>query len=278
MTSYAELTKSVRALCDSVAESPQARRELRVKFYDKYGYKEADGFSYGDSELDFLDWEIRRGVLNSLSDPVQPGSAWWRDVNLQFIYFSELAGQLFEHGLMGDVLPTPVQKWLTYLVQPSPETWYRAHNSSILAGFQQCLANARDENEVEQDFLNIVLYRLMFAQAMVEDASMFGEIGDFVADPRGFAVEIIVSQPHFYPTHYPLSRKDRNTIEGRGFSLQDFEVRLLDDRIIQPRLQELYRRAAYWNDAPYLLQFQDNGTHCYPNPTPCPPFTNPLWD
>lgn len=303
MTIYDELVLETLALCREIENSPQARLEVRQAFYKKYGYKEQNGLSYGDSELAFLKWEIRRGVLNPLNDSEQAGSPWWRDVNLNFIYYSELAGKMFEHQVTSHLTPMPVQKWLTYLAQPCPESWYQAHNSSILAGYQKCLEDGRNENDVEQVFLNIVLYRLMFAQALVEDATIFGELGAAIADPRGFAVAFITHLPSFYPPHYPLTEADLPIIEGKerytltgekvGYTEEELEklaqdiqknkhidlditpVYILDSLIIKPHLTELYRAAAAWNNSPFLPQYLKDKEPCYPYPTEAKGFIPP---
>ncbi|KTT59154.1 hypothetical protein NS383_24295, partial [Pseudomonas oryzihabitans] len=87
MNTYEEAVAATRALCEAIRNDPCKRRRVRESFYERFGDADNDGLSYGDSELAFLDWEIRAGVL----DP-ETGSPWWRNVNLNFIYLSELAG------------------------------------------------------------------------------------------------------------------------------------------------------------------------------------------
>jgi hypothetical protein len=213
MTTYQALEQQTQQMCDTIANDPQARGQVRKVFYQHYGFCEQDGLSYGNSEIDFYDYERKRGVINPLSD-MPPGSHWWRNVNLKFIYFSELAGAMYAAGISEEQAPNPVKKWLEFIKEPSPQTWYRAHNSSIMTAAFIYGDNAAQENEVEQLFLNIILYRLMFSQAMVEDATFFGDIGEFLADPRGFAVDLIVHMANFYPLKYPLEPQDRAMILG----------------------------------------------------------------
>ncbi|MEH3023472.1 MAG: hypothetical protein PGN19_12150 [Pseudomonas oryzihabitans] len=255
---YEEAVAVTQALCDAIRDDPQARRAVRESFYEQFGDADNDGLSYGDSELAFLDWEIRAGVLAP-----DTGSRWWRNVNLHFIYLSELAGCLAHHGLPGDQAPFPTRCWLDFIAEPTPRHWYRAHNASILAGFQRHEDDARLENAIGQDFLNITLYRLMFAQALVEDATLFGELGAWLADPRGFSVTLLVHLADFYPPHYPLTEADRPIIEGRGLGLEETAVRLMDG-LIRHYLRELYARAAVWNQAPALLGYLDGDDPAYP--------------
>ena len=260
-----------------------------------------DPYNYGDSEIAFLKWEIKRGVLNPVDDPIQVGSPWWRNVNLRFIYFAELAGRIFDEKLVQADLPIPVQAWLDYLNNQNGENWYKAHNTTIAECFQFYIEDARQENSVEQVFLNITLYRLLFAQAMVEDVTIFGELGARLADPRGFAVKFITSLPDFYPTNYPLTEADLAIIEGDeltaqamflevikdwkekpdvlelledGFPLEDFGVKVLDDWIIKPHLVEMYDAAATYDQAPFLPSYLEGKEPCYPYPVNAPESCN----
>ncbi|MGM3422014.1 hypothetical protein [Pseudomonas benzopyrenica] len=258
MYTYEDAVAATTELCSQIENLPARRRAVREDFYRSFGDADNDGLSYGDSELAFLDWEIQAGVL----DPVT-GSAWWRNVNLHFIYLSELAGCLATHQLPGDQAPYPTRCWLTFIADPTPRHWYRAHNASILAGFALHQEDARAENAVGQLFLNITLYRLMFAQALVEEATLFAELGALLADPRGFSVKLLVSLADFYPPHYPLTEADREVIEGHGLGIEELGVRLMDGWI-RLELRKLYREAAEWNQAPELLNYLDGDQPAYP--------------
>jgi len=258
MKTYQEAVAATEALCEAIRNDPARRRQVRESFYEQFGDTDKDGLSYGDSELAFLDWEIRAGVL----DP-ETGSHWWRNVNLHFIYLSELAGCLAQYQIPSDEAPFPTRCWLDFIAEPTPRDWYRAHNASILAGFHLYEVDARLENAVGQDFINITLYRLMFAQALVEDATVFGEIGAWLADPRGFSVTLLVHLADFYPPHYPLTEADLPVIEGKGEGLEEAAVRLMDG-LIRHYLRELYCKAADWNQAPELLDYLDGNKPAYP--------------
>lgn len=295
MDTYEQFKLSVAALCKSIENQPIQRLEVRQKFYNDHGNSTPlDPYNYGDSEIAFLKWEIRRGVFNPLDDKHQAGSPWWRNVNLRFIYFAELAGKVFDAKLIQPDLPIPVQAWLEYLNNPTAESWYKAHNTTILEAFEHCIDDARSENEIEKTFLNIILYRLLFAQAMVEDITIFGELGSLLADPKGFSVKLITSLPDFYPTHYPLTQEDLATIEGDDltakevffdiikdwkekpsvlelikdvFQLEDFGVKVLDDWLIKPHIKKMYAAATKYDQAPFLPCYLDNKEPCYPYPS-----------
>ena len=295
METYKQLELAVATLCKSIENEPEQRLEVRQAFYKKHGTSTLlDPYNFGDSEIAFLKWEIKRGVFNSLDDKKQAGSPWWRNVNLRFIYFAELAGRVFDEKLTQPDFPIPVQAWLNYLTDQTAENWYKAHNTTILEAFNHFLDDARNENEIEQSFLNIILYRLLFAQAMVEDVTIFGELGSLLADPKGFSVKLITSLPDFYPTHYPLTQEDLATIEGDDltakevffeiikdwkekpnvlelikdvFQLEDFGVKVLDDWLIKPHIKKMYSAAASYDQATFLPSYLENKEPCYPYPS-----------
>ena len=265
MASYEQLVADTQALCRSIEDFPEKRLALRQAFYQQYGFGTRKALNYGDSEIAFLKWEIKRGVLNPMDDPDQPGSKWWRDVNLNFIFYSELAGKMWTANVTNPNAPAPVQKWLTYIANPRSTTWYRAHNSSILAGFQLYPDDAGLENNIEQEFLNIILYRLLFAQALVEDATIFGDIGKLVANPELFAVKLITSLVDFYPDHYPLTPADKPIIEGKGHSIEEWLVHEMDQVIILPHIVKLYTEISCWDDSAFVLRYLQGQTPCYPD-------------
>ena len=251
---YDQLVKQVQVLTERIANNPLARLEVRQAFYERYGYVEQDGHNYGRSELAFLKWEIKRGVLNPLDDDTQPGSAWWRNVNLHFIFLSELAGAMKENDVTHPDAPMPTLKWLEFINNPTPENWYTAHNATILDGFKRYEGCALLENKYEIKFLNITLYRLLFAQAMVEETTLFPDLIEEFADPRSVGVKLITSLPDFYPPRYPLTEEDLKIVLGKEGGWQDDMVFILDT-LIKSRLHKLYEAAAKWNDSPFATDF-----------------------
>lgn len=263
-----ELEASVKAAVNAVKDDPEGRYQLRDRFYDKYGFtinRNGKSHGLGNSELAFLRWEIKRGVLNP-KDFHRPGSPWWRAVNLDFIYYSELAMAIHEAGIEVREIPDEVGYWLDYLQEPSEQAWYRAHNRSIVRGYQNYISLAASESKGEQLFLNEVLYRLLYAQAMVENTPEgLGLLGKILANPRLPSVDIIVHLPDFYPDHYPLTKEDIREIRHKGHSLQEAGVMLLDELIIIPRLYKLYKHCAGWLKAHFILGWQKRNTPVYPD-------------
>jgi len=282
---WSSLAALARRATDAVADNPDGRLELRMAFYRRYGHGRdliANGvlrpddpdsqFGYGRSELDFLRWEIRRGVLNPLDGSRgSPGSRWWREVNLAFLYDGQLAALGQQAGLGPEGAEEPVVFWLDYIRSPGERSWYRAHNASIVAAYQQYIQTALTERRPEQIFVNMVLYRLLYAQGMVEGAD-FGLLGRFLGDPRLPSVEALVDLPDFYPDHYPLSRADIRHIMHRGHSLEEAAARCLDEILISPHLVRLYREAARWNAADFIERWVLHGEPVYPTLDAVHPF------
>jgi hypothetical protein len=263
-----------------VRDDPEGRYRLRVNFYEKYGFAKDGGAGYGTSELAFLRWEIDRGVLNPLDHPSRPGSRWWRDVNEDFLLAAEQAADVEAGRAPIDTVTDPVRFWIGYMRNPSRQTWYRAHNGSIAAGYLERMAVAQHECAAEQTFLNLVLYRVLYAQALVEGeapgfiyrlihrlfghAALLEKLESMIADPRGPSVDVLVHLPDFYPRHYPLSDADIRHVLEQSHGPEQEAVDLMDRVLISPYLAKLYVLAAGWLSTPRLCELVHKGKPCYP--------------
>ncbi|MFO7680076.1 MAG: DUF1269 domain-containing protein [Chloroflexota bacterium] len=260
--SLAQLEAEAAHIVETVYDNPESRYKLRLHFYNQHGQgTRTTGF--GNSELNFTRWEIRRGVLNPLDDPHQPGSPWWRAVNGHFLYSSTLAYLVVEAGLQDEVMPTAVRYWLDYIRQPSAVTWYRAHNRGIVEGYVQFADIAQDENEYEQFFMNEVLFRVIYASSMVMGKS-FGKLGKYMSNPKLPAVDILVSTPHFYPANYPMTFADKMHVLHKGYSLREKAAVVLDEWFVLPKLDDLYQWSAEWLEMPELTRYIIDGQPSYP--------------
>jgi hypothetical protein len=259
------LAKQAFATVSAVLDDPEGRYDLRVRFYEKYGDVIGGGAGFGNSELAFMRWEIDRGVLNPLepTNGAKPGSDWWRQVNASLLFDAELASLIYESG-EAIAAPRDSQRWLDYIDQKNEERWYLAHNGSIVAGYLKQAAAARAEIDGEQRFMNIVLYRVLFAQAMVAKQTFFGRLGQIVADPMFPAVNLIVDVRDFYPRDYPLTPEDVRALRGRGDGLMDLAVRIFDEGIILHEAHSLYERAAQSLGIPELVRLFVDGRPIYP--------------
>jgi hypothetical protein len=263
MPTLDELMTRAMQRVTSVADDPEKRYALRAAFYDEYG---ADDLGllpgqagYGNSELAFMRWEIERGVLA----PAPHGSPWWRAVNSSLIFDAELARLIHESG-RGLQAPLSSQRWLDYMDNPDEGTWYRAHNGSIASGYLAQTVAARAELDGEQRFMNIVLYRVLYAQAMVSGATFLGRLGELLGNPALPAVRLITDVSDFYPRHYPLTREDVRKLMGRGDGIMDLAVRLFDDGIILPEATHVYGHCATSLNLPELGHLVRDGKPIYP--------------
>jgi len=214
-----------------------------------------------------MKWENSRVIRSS--DSIRKGSEWWYSVNLWFIYLSELGAKAKEAGIPKSTLPSPAQFWVDFIENPNEISWYRAHNSSIIDGYLKYTLLAKKENLAEQILINIVLYRLLFAQAMVEGEDFaFGRLGKIFANPRGTAVNLITQFEYFYPVNYPMSPEDVRHMLGKSHDLGVLGMKILDDVLIEPEFANLYQRASDWNRQPNLLKLLVSNKPAYPDGIP----------
>jgi len=260
--SLQHLEKEVWDYCLSMADNPGLRYQSRCDFYTRYGFGSEGTYGYGDSELAFMQWEMTGRLV------AHGGSPWWSAVNLRFIYYSELGARALIAGIPVEMMPAPSALWATYIQQPSSAAWYHAHNGSILAGYEEYKVLADKEPASEQSFVNIVLYRLLYAQSMVEGWSVVEKLGKILADPKGDAVYFMVHMADYYPPKYPMSRSEYNAMFGAVHNLEEFSAEFFDDVVVGTEFAKLYDRAATENQAPYLPTFLSHNKPSYASGTP----------
>ncbi|MEP7107020.1 MAG: FAD-dependent oxidoreductase [Ferruginibacter sp.] len=266
------LREKALTVIKAVANDPAARLTLRENFYlhykDIHPYHPAQ-YGFGQSEIAFMQWELNRGVLNPIDDTIKKGSRWWRSMNLDLCYYAELASLYFDGGISSEGEKNGVLKWIDYLKDPSPKTWYRAHNASIATGYLQFIHLANEEEKSEQIFVNEVLIRLLFAQSMVEGEDFaFGKFGELFADPDGNSVHDIIALPEFYPDTYPLSETDTDYVEYKSKGFLDRAAAFFDQVIIGWHLKKLYSLSEEWLGVETLSEFIKDGKPDYPNIDP----------
>ena len=245
------LEEEVWKYVETLRNSPEARLKSRDAFYKRYGQEDrSEEYGYGDSEIAFLGWEDRSVLRPPGSTP--SGSEWWSEVNLWFIYLSELGAKSFEVNFPKSQLPAAAQFWVIFIEKPDPVSWYRAHNSSIIDGYLKYSHLAKKETIPEIIFINKVLYRLLFAQSMVDGESVFPWLSKIIGDPRGPAVRFISHLDAYYPSHYPMTQGEIAEVLGRTRSLGELGVKVLDDVLVESELTRLYQLASAWNRQPGL--------------------------
>ncbi|MGW0251365.1 hypothetical protein ACWDYH_32530 [Nocardia goodfellowii] len=235
----------------AVQHEPNRRLTVAADFYP------APMRDYRRAELYFLRWELARGVLHPES-----GSGWWRAINDRLLRDKLAARVLWDAG-SADAESPGVRLWLEFLAGPSPATWYRAHNRSIVTGYLDSISLAEKELPAERFMMNVTLSRVLFAQALIEQPALalgrWGALGRRIGDPRGHAVRVFLDLRNVFPELYPLHGVTVEQIlaeEGRA-------ARIIDYGLILPRLPELYAFAADSLDEPRLPALLDDGMFSY---------------
>lgn len=223
-------------LVATVNDDPAGRRQLMLDLYQHpaAGMRKAP---YRRSALAFMDWQLRRGLLNPPAAP-SSGSPWWREVNSDLLRTSAEAGYLAS-GRPGTPSSQAVEFAIEFLTHPSPSHWYRAHNASIVDSYLAHRRLAEQEGRVERYFLNVVLMRVLYAHALVSAPRFalkwLGPAAPTLGNPSLGFTGIFLSLSRVLPAQYPLGEDVTPYVTGKhGFG------QLLDAGIIQPRLRELY--------------------------------------
>jgi len=212
----------------------------------------------------FMRWQVARGVLAS-PDATPAGSPWWRTANERLVRDSCEA--VARAGGRGGAPSSPaIPLWMAFIDDPRRQTWYRAHNASIVSAYLEHRDLAEQENVAERFFLNVVLVRMLYAHALVAAPRMalgpLAFIAPMLGDPRVAVTGIFLSLSRILPDQYPLQRDVRAyTAEEHWFGL------MLDYGIIQPRLQRLYEWSAKELAEPGVLGLVCEGTPIYAWPS-----------
>lgn len=254
---------------NAVADDPVARLAFATHFFDDPD--DATVKAYGVSELAFMQWEIDRGCLNPLDDPSKPGSPWWRAVNGNLLRDAREAELLHAAKVPSSerrASNPSVQRWHEFLEQPSARRFYLAHNRSIAVGYVLAAPLAGQERGHEQKLMNIVLYRVLFTQAVVDDQHwalgwLDHVLGRWVS-PKSTMVRRVVHARDLYPSTYPLSKADCERLDRPVNRFGDLLVSLVDLVVISYRLPRLYAYAAGVLELPELARMTRHYMPCYP--------------
>jgi hypothetical protein len=256
----AEASPSAHMAADAVAavrDDPSARLALAARLYDST----ATIRPYRRATLAFMRWQIRRGVLNP-PDATPGGSPWWRAVN-EGLLRDTVEAQIRLRDNDHSAPSTQVARWIDFLRNPTPRTWYRAHNSSIVAGYLAYRGLADLENPAERFFMNVALLRVLYAHCLLSDPRLalgrFAGLGHRLGDPRHRATDVFLSLRKILPARYPLEDIELVDI----LRAENHLGHLLDYGVILPRARQLYERAAQELDQPALLDLIHDGHPAY---------------
>jgi hypothetical protein len=235
-------------------ENVEIQEQLRDRkaFYARFGGRPDAGL--GRAELDFTEWLRKRGALAPLDGLERPGSAWWRAVNARLLDDQKHARRVHDGGV-SDGRPT-LDAWLAFIREPSAETWYCAHNESVVRGYLEFAPLAAREGAAEQKLMNIVLTRVLYAHALCLGERL-GPLGRFLADPASGSIPALLSMTMLYPDRYPIGHADLRGPVGRIGSF-------IDERFTKLEGRSLYKWAAKLLSIPELEGMLIDGKPQYP--------------
>lgn len=233
----------------AVRDDPGGRLALASSIYDDPTGSRSQRPRFRRAALAFTRWMAERGVLNAV-DGTRPGSDWWRAMNDRLLRDS---CEAFGHatGRPGSPSTDTVAHWAAFIARPTAQTWYRAHNASIVAAYLDHRDLAAGENRVERFFLNVVLARVLYAHALVAAPRLaLGRIalgGPALGDPRRGTVARFLAMGRVLPDEYPADGELADYLQ-----LEHRLGRALDYAVIFPRLRPLYDWSARELDRPEL--------------------------
>jgi hypothetical protein len=159
---------------------------------------------YGAAELSFLRWSIARGALEPES-----GSPWWREVNARLLR-DKVEAELLSAGVTGPPSARSVELWLGFIRTPTPASWYRAHNASIVAAYLEHEPLTAAELPVERFMMNVALIRVLYTHALLARPRLalgpLAPLGPLVADPRRRTVGLFLDLGRSFPSRLPADR------------------------------------------------------------------------
>jgi hypothetical protein len=243
-----------------VRDDPAGRIRLAAEAYS-LGPTRQRYRPYRRAVVAFMRWQHRRGVLNAPADAV-PGSPWWRAVNEELLRDTVEAKLLVQRG--GGRPPRPsVRRWVAFFNAPSAQSWYLAHNASVVSGYLAHQRLALSETPAERFFMNVVLVRVLYAHALVLDGDLalgpLSFLGRLVGHPRMGSPQALLAMRRVLPESYPI----RDTDIEQLIDSENWVGRILDYGVIGARVEALYARSARALDEPRLLSLIDDGAPNY---------------
>ena len=97
----------------------------------------------------------------------------------------------------------------TFFNAPSAQTWYGAHNASVVAGYLAHSTLAALEPPAERFFMNVVLVRVLYAHALVLDGDLalgrLAFLARLIGHPRARGPQALLSMKDVLPDRYPIA-------------------------------------------------------------------------
>ena len=170
---------------------------------------------------------------------------------------------LLFNGAPGQASTSSVGLWLTFLRRPTPRTWYRAHNASIVNGYLRHRELVSGEGPLERFFMDVALLRVLYAHCLLVRPRLalgrLATIGRFLGDPRRRAADLFLSLQNVLPNSYPLAQATIETV----LADENYLARIIDYGVIAPRIAPLYQSAADDLDEPRIVELSTDGYPVY---------------
>jgi len=252
--------EAARMVAD-VRDDPVGRIRVAQDAYGFQGRSRGRRYRpYGKAVAAFMGWQLARGVLNPLDADI-PGSPWWRAVNEDLLRDTIEAKLLVEHG--GCPSRPTVERWVDFFNAPSAQTWYGAHNASVVAGYLAHSRLAALEPPAERFFMNVVLVRVLYAHALVLDGDLalgrLAFLARLIGHPRARGPQALLSMKDVLPDRYPIQITGiSELIDG-----ENRIGRLMDFGVISARVDGLYASSARALNEPRLLDLIRDGRPAY---------------
>jgi len=210
--------------------------------------------------MSFMGWQAERGVLRPV-DGRPPGSRWWRAVNERLL-LDGCEAVARSGGLPGEASSQTIAHWMSFIAEPTPRSWYRAHNASIVSAYLENRDLAELESMPERFFCNVALLRVLYAHALVAAPRLalgrFAMLGSILGDPRLGMAGAFLSLRLVLPDRYPLD----DAVEFH-LANENRLGRMLDYGVIGSRLQALYDWSAGALGIRRLAEFVRDGSPIY---------------
>ena len=244
----------------ALRDDPAARLALMARVFHGPTGSAPRHLPFRRAALSFMRWQLRRGVLSPL-DASPPGSVWWRAVNERLLRDGCETVALLG-GSPGEPSSHAVRLWLKFAESPTGRNWYRAHNSSIVAGYLEHRDLADAESEPERFFMNVALARVLYAHSLAGAPGLalgpLAPLGHVLGDPRLGMAGAFLSLRRVLPDRYPLA------LDVKRYIADEQRLgRMLDYAVIVPRLQRLYEWSADELGEPQLLELVRDGNPIY---------------
>jgi RHS repeat-associated protein len=161
--------------------------------------------SWGQAEVDSTRYLVQSGRIRR--------SPYWSSADGGLVTDVFQAAYIHQHG--GKERRGVVLEWLRFISAPNANTFWRAHNDSILLHTFDGVGQAalHMETRREQKFINTLVVLLEVQRAETGWAPIIEGSTVLVCFPTSPCLKVLVAQ--FYPMEYPVSNAWFNTWYGR---------------------------------------------------------------